>query len=51
MSEKRNGRKRHIVEGTVEKIEKTERSLGHSVGEKKGVMAAIRRFLKGVSGK
>ena len=49
--EKKNGRKRHIVEGTVETIEKTERSIGRTVGEKKGALAALRRLLKGVTGK
>ena len=48
---KKNGRKRHIVEGTVEKIEKTERAINQSVGEKKGALAALKRLLKGIQGK
>ena len=48
MSEKRSGRKKHIVEGTVEEIKKTERSIDQSVGGREnGFMKAIRRLLKG----
>lgn len=48
MSENRSGRKKHIVEGTVEEIKKTERSIGQSVGQRgNSFMKAIRRLLKG----
>ena len=46
MSENRSGRKRHVVEGTVNEVKKTERAIGRRVGEKSSAMTSFRRFLK-----
>jgi len=46
--EKKNGRKKHIVQGTVSEIKKTERSIGRSVGGRKSAFESVKEFLKGV---
>ncbi len=52
MSENRGGRKKHIVEGTVSEIRRSQRGIGRRVGEAAGnALTAFRRILKGVEKK
>ncbi len=49
MSERRSGRKRHMAEGQVSQVRRSQRGLGthRRVGESTGFMTAFRRLLKG----
>ena len=49
MSERKSGRKKHVVQGVVSEVKKSARALedGKSVGES-GFMRSFRRWLKGV---
>ena len=47
MSENRGGRKKHMVEGTVSEIKRSQRGIGRKVGEMAGnALTAFRRLLK-----
>lgn len=50
MSERRSGRKKHLVEGEVTEVKRSSRGLGtyERVGEGSGFMRAFRRMLKGL---
>ena len=50
MSEKRSGRKKHLVEGEVSEIKRSARGLERyeRVGERSGFMTAFRRLWKGI---
>ena len=49
MSEKRSGRKKHLVQGEVSELKRSARGLGRHerVGEEAGFMRAFRRLWKG----
>ena len=50
MSEKRSGRKKHLVEGEVSEVKRSARGLERyeRVGERSGFMTAFRRLWKGI---
>ena len=50
MSERRSGRKKHLVEGEVTEVKRSSRGLGtyERVGEGSCFMRAFRRMLKGL---
>ena len=51
MAEMKNGRKKHVVEGTVSEIKRSERVVEKKVGGPERALKAFRNFWKGVTGK